>query len=132
MSCGDDDPRARSSTEFNMNPPTLKPEIDPGHEDESPAASLRRIVHKSALLNLVIVLISFPVLVLAGGPKAIVPTLMIMTGITFVIWTATFTLFSCVSVGRILWAAFTYETRRKPREPARKAGVPDRWLDGPC
>jgi hypothetical protein len=74
-----------------------------GDEGESPASRFRRIVRKSALLNLVIVLTSFPVLVLAGGPGAVVPALAIMTGITLVIWTVTFVLFSCASIGRLLW-----------------------------
>jgi hypothetical protein len=114
-----------------MNPPTLKPVIIPGNEDGSPASSFRRIVRKSALLNVVIVLTSFPVLVLAGGPSAVVPTLAIMAGITLLIWTATFTLFSCVSVGRLLLIAFSSGTRRKPTAGAKKVGVADRWLDGP-
>ena len=46
-----------------MNPPTPEPVLVPGYEDESPAPSLSRIVRNSALLNLVIVLTSFPVLV---------------------------------------------------------------------
>ena len=45
-----------------MNPPTLKPLIVPGYENESPATSLRSIVRKSALLDLTISLTSFPVL----------------------------------------------------------------------
>jgi hypothetical protein len=131
MMCGNDDPSARSSMEFTMSLPTPNPGIVPSHEDESPASSLRSIVRKSALLNVVIVLTSFPVLVVAGGPKAVVPTMAIMAGISFLIWSATFTLFSCVSVGRICWTAFSSGARRKPRDGAKMAGVADRWLDGP-
>jgi hypothetical protein len=122
---------ARSSTEFTMNPPMSKPVIIRDYENEFPASSFRRIIYKSALLNVVIVLTSFPVLVLLGGPKAVVPTLAIMTGVTVLIWSATFALFSCVALGRILWTAFSSGTRRKPRFPARRAGVADRWLDEP-
>ena len=114
-----------------MNTPTLNRVIVPGNENESSPSRFRRIVHKSALLNLVIVLTSFPVLVLAGGPKAVVPTVAIMAGITFLIWTATFTLFSFVSVGRIFWTVFFSGTRRKPPDAAKGSGVADRWLDGP-
>ncbi len=112
-----------------MEPPT--PVIIQGNEDESPASSFRRIVRKSALLNVVIVLTSFPVLVLAGGPRAVVPTLAIMTGITLMIWTATFALFSCVSIGRLLWTRSSPGTRLKPPVAVREFGVGDRWLDGP-
>jgi len=63
-----------------MNPKALKPLIVPGSENESPAPSLRSIVRKSALLNLTIILTSFPVLVFAGGPQAVVPTLAIYGG----------------------------------------------------
>jgi hypothetical protein len=114
-----------------MNPPTSRPTIVRGDEDQSPVSHFRRIVQKSILLNVVIVLTSFPVLVLAGGPMAVVPTLAIMAGITLVIWTATFTLFSCVMIGRLLWTTFSTGPRRKPLLAARKGGVADRWLDGP-
>jgi hypothetical protein len=117
---------------MTMNPSMLKPVIISGNEDESPASSLRRIVRKSALLNLVIVLTSFPVLVLAGGRGAVVPSLAIMAAITFLIWTATFTLFSCVSLARILCTTFSSGTRRKPRDRAKQVGVADRWLDAPA
>ena len=70
-----------------MNPPTLKPLIVPGYENESPATSLQSIVRKSALLNLTIILTSFLVLVFAGGPKAVVPTMAIMAGLSVLIWT---------------------------------------------
>lgn len=112
-----------------MEAPT--PVIIRGNEDEFPPSRFRSVVLKSLLLNVVIVLTSFPVLVLAGGPGAVVPTLAIMAGITFLIWTATFALFSFVSISRLLWRSFSFGTRRKPPERARAAGVADRWLDGP-
>src|SRR5215471_4184707 len=131
MMCGTEDHRARFIKETTMEPPTPRPIIIRGNEDTSPASHFRQIVRKSILLNVVIVLTSFPVLVLAGGPRALVPTLAIMAGITLVIWTATFTLFSCVAIGRLLWTAFSTGTRRKPVLAARKGGVADRWLDVP-
>jgi hypothetical protein len=84
-----------------MNPRTPKPMIVAGEEDESPALSLRNTVRKSALLNVVIVLTSCPILIFEGGPKAVVVTLEIMAGISVVIWTATFALFSLVTLPRI-------------------------------
>jgi thiazole synthase ThiGH ThiG subunit len=117
--------------EFTMDSSMLRPAKVPGHEHESPASRLRSLVLKSALLNLVIVLTSFPVLVSAGGPEAVVPTLAIMAGITVLIWTATFTVFSFVSLARIVCTAISSGTRRKPSHPAEEAGVADRWLDGP-
>jgi hypothetical protein len=114
-----------------MNPLTLKPEPDPENEDESPPSSFRSTVRKSVLLNAVIVLTSFPVLVYAGGPGALIPSLMIMAGISFLIWTATFTLLSFVSIGRIFWNGISSATRCKPRVRARPVGVADHWLDGP-
>ncbi len=78
-----------------------------------------------------IVLTAFPVLVLAGGPIAVVPAVTIMVGISFVVWSVTLTLCSCVSLGRIIRLAFSSATRRKPPLLARRAGVADRWLDAP-
>ena len=77
-----------------MNPPTQKPVIVPGYGNESPGPNLRRIVRMSALFNLAIVVTCFPVLIFARGPKAFVATLAFMAGITVLIWTTTFTLFS--------------------------------------
>jgi hypothetical protein len=114
-----------------MNPPTLSPLIIRADEDPSPVSRLRRIMRKSVLLNVVIVLTSFPILVLAGGPLAVVPALAIMVGISFLIWSVTLTLFSCVSLGRIVRNAFSTGTRRKPPLRARELGVADRWLDAP-
>jgi hypothetical protein len=114
-----------------MSPPTPNSVIVPRDEAESPTSSFRGIVRKSVLLNVVIVLTSFPVLVLAGGPGAVMPSLAIMAGITLMIWTATFTLFSCMSIGRLTVTTLSARLRRKPTEAARKVGVADRWLDGP-
>jgi len=114
-----------------MNPPTLKPVIAPGYENESQGPSLRSVVRKSALLNVVIVLTSFPVLVFAGGPKAVVPALAIMAGISALIWTTTFTLFSFVTLPWIFRTPVCPVTRRESPHPAEEAGVADRWVDGP-
>ena len=76
-----------------MNPPTQKPVIFPGYENESSAPNLRSIVRMSALFNLAIVVTSFPVLIFVGGAKAVVATLAFMAGITILIWATTFTLF---------------------------------------
>lgn len=114
-----------------MNLPASRSAIVAVHEDDSPASRLRGIVRKSALLNVVVVLTSFPVLVLAGGPGAVVPTLAIMAGISVVIWATTIALFSCVSVGRLVWMTFSSGIRRKPPVAANRVGVADRWLDGP-
>ena len=115
-----------------MNPPALKPVIVPGKEDESPAPSLRRIVRNSALLNVVIILTSCPVLIFEGGPKAVVPTLKIMAGISVLIWIATFTLFSLVTFPRIFRTPVAFVKRSDPSDPANETGVADRWLDGPA
>ena len=56
-----------------MNLPTLKPVLVPCNENEFPAPSLRTVVQKSALLNLVIILTSFPVLIYAGGTQSSCP-----------------------------------------------------------
>jgi hypothetical protein len=114
-----------------MDPPTPKPVIGQVKEDESLAPSLRNIVHKSALLNVVIVLTSFPVLVYAGGPKAVVPTLKLMAGISLLIWIVTFALFSLVTFPRLFRAPLSLMTRSDAQHPANEAGVDDRWQDGP-
>ena len=79
-----------------------KPMIVPGKADDSPTPNLRSVVRKSALLNIVIVMTSCPVLIFGGGPKAVVMTLEIMAGISIVIWTTTFALFSLVTLPRII------------------------------
>jgi uncharacterized protein YybS (DUF2232 family) len=112
-----------------MNSPTLKPTMSRGKEDESTAPRFRSIVRKSALLNVVIVLTSCPVLVYAGGPKAVVPTLEIMASISVLIWTTTFALFSLVTIPRIFWTPVPRVKRSDARDPANDTGVADRWLD---
>ena len=114
-----------------MNPQALNPVCVTGKEDEPPAPRLRSIVRKSALLNVVIVLTSFPVLVYAGGPKVVVPTLKIMAGISVLIWIATFALSSFVTLARIFRTPVSTVKRSDPPHPANGAGVADRWLDGP-
>src|SRR5437762_3413808 len=104
-----------------MDPTTLKPATVRGNEDEFPATGLGSVVRKSALLNVVIVLTSFPVLVFAGGPEAVVPALAIMAGISFLIWTATFTLYFFVTLPRIFWTPVAPRKRRDPPQPAREA-----------
>ncbi len=115
-----------------MSSPKPKPVIVPGDGIEPPAPSLRSIVGKSALLNLMIVLTSGPVLLFAGGPRAVYPTLVIMAGITFLIWTATFALFSIASLPRLFRPPAAPPARRDSPLPAPEAGVADRWLDGPA
>ena len=110
---------------------TTRPVIIRGDEDGFPPFRFRGIVRKSALLNVVIVLTSFPVLVVAGGPRAVVPAVAIMAAITAMIWTVTFALVSFISIGQLVWTAFSAEARRKPPIAARTAGVGDHWLDGP-
>jgi hypothetical protein len=113
-----------------MYSPTMKPVILSGNENQSPALSLRSIVQKSALLNLVIVLTSFPVLVFEGGPLAVAPALAIMAGITILIWSATFTLYSVASLARIFWTAI-FSGKPYDRSSRAREGVADHWLDGP-
>ena len=114
-----------------MNPPPPKPALLPGNDNESPAPSLSTTVRKSALLNVAIVLTSFPVLVFAGGPDAVVPALAVMAGISFLIWAATFTVFSFVSITRIFWTPASPPTQRGPWDHPQHTGVADRWMDGP-
>jgi uncharacterized protein YybS (DUF2232 family) len=114
-----------------MNLTTLKPATVRGHDHESRAPRLRSVVRKSALLNVVIVLTSFPVLVFAGGPEAVAPARAIMAGISLVIWTATFTLYFVVTLPRLFWTPVASGKRLGPPQPAEAAGVADRWLDAP-
>ncbi len=96
-----------------------------------PVLSFRRVVRNSALLNLVVVLTSFPVLVAAGGPVAVAPALAIMAGISLTIWAFTFALFSFVSLLRLYLMP---EGSGKPRGFLRSENsnsVADRWIDGP-
>lgn len=115
-----------------MNPPKVNAAIVPPDHKEPPAPSLRSVARKSALLNVVIILTSFPVLVSAGGPNALVPTLAIMAGISVLIWTATFALFSFATFLRIFRTLAAPVTQRDLALPADDAGVADRWLDAPA
>lgn len=99
-------------------------------EDRPARVSLRHTVFKSLLLNVAIVLTSFPVLVFAGGPGAVVPALAVMAGITFLIWGATFALFSFVSLARILTISGDAPRPLSRGGGGNGPGVADRWLDG--
>ena len=114
-----------------MKPPTLKPVIVYGKEEASPTPNLRSIVRKSALLNVVIVLTSCPILIFEGGPKAVAVILEIMAGISILIWTATFALFSLVTLPRIFGAPVSRLKRSDALNPASEMGVADRWFDRP-
>ena len=98
---------------------------------KSRAPSLRSIVRKSALLNLAIWITSFPVLVMAGGPNAVVPATMLMGGISFLIWAATFALFPFVSLGAIFRTPVSSLEKPVLQLPRAESGVADRWLDEP-
>ncbi len=114
-----------------MSRSVLKTDMIRGGNQGFPAPKLRSVVRKSALLNLSIVLTSCPVLLYAGGPKAVVPILKIMIGISVLIWGCTFAVFSLVS---LVWIYGAPASTRKPvHSPLRKevSGVADRWLDGP-
>jgi hypothetical protein len=103
----------------------------PRNEAKSRAPSLRSIIRKSALLNLAIVVTSFPVLVMAGGPNAAVPAIMLMAGISVVIWTATFALFPFISLAAIFRTPDSAVAKPQPEHPTAGAGLADRWLDEP-
>ena len=115
-----------------MNPSTLNRVIVPGEADESQASRIRSIVRKSALLNVVIVLTSFPVLVYAGGPEAIVLTVEVMAGISVLIWTVTFVLLSLVTFPQIFRIKESLVTRNDAQNPSNEMGIADRWTDGPA
>lgn len=103
----------------------------PRNEAKSRAPSLRSVVRKSALLNLAIFVTSFPVLIMAGGPNAAVPAIMLMAGISIVIWTATFALFPFVSLAAIFRAPVSPTAKPHRPQPTAEAGLADRWLDEP-
>ena len=114
-----------------MIAPPPKPAIASHDRSISSAPRLRGIVRKSALLNVAIVLTSLPVLLFAGGPQAILPTLAIMVGISFLIWTSTFALFSFVSLAHLFWSPGSSARGRAMPISTSESGVGDRWLDGP-
>ncbi len=114
-----------------MNPPPPEPVIVLSNADVSPAPSLRSIVRKSALLNVVIVLTAFPVLVYAGGPKAVVPSLKIMAAVSALIWIATFALFSLVTFPRLFRTPASLVRPADTPHSANETEVDDHWLDEP-
>ena len=110
-----------------MSPPTTKEEMI--RRDENPPPRLRSVVRKSALLNLTIFITSFPVLVYEGGPKAVVPALEIMAAISFLIWTATFTLYFFVTLPRLFLKPVSAVSRPDVVHPENEAGGADHWLN---
>jgi len=100
-------------------------------DDRSTDSSFRKLVRKSALLNLVIVLTSFPVLAWAGGLEAVAPALAIMTGISLIIWAFTFALYSFVSLPRLFQMPEHSSKPSTNSRPAARDSVADRWVDGP-
>jgi hypothetical protein len=114
-----------------MNDSMPKPVIVPDRENDPPPPTLRSVVRKSALLNIVIVLTSAPVLLFEGGAKGAVVTLEIMAGISVLIWTATFALFS---LGTLPWIFRTPTSSVARRDPAPAKEDPDmveRSIDEP-
>jgi hypothetical protein len=100
-------------------------------ERQSRVSAFRNVIRKSALLNLVIVLTSLPVLLWSGGPNTVGVSLAIMVGISLIIWAFTFAVFTFVSLPRVFRLP---EQSGKPRPSARSGqpnAVRDRWLDGP-
>jgi hypothetical protein len=112
-----------------MDLSTRRPIPLPRNEAKSRAPSLRSIVRKSALLNLAIVVTSFPVLVMAGGPNAAVPALLLMAAISIVIWAATFALFPFISLAAIFRTPVSPVAKPQAQHPAAESGLADRWLD---
>ncbi len=114
------------------SPSVYSPSFPRPENNSSLAPTLRSVVRKSALLNAVIVLTSFPVLVAAAGPKAIIPSLVLMASISFLVWTSTLALFSFYSITRIFfWRPISNAKPSAPSNARSQAGVGDRWLDGP-
>jgi threonine/homoserine/homoserine lactone efflux protein len=114
-----------------MKSPVLKTEPLAGNEKKARAPSLRSVVRKSALLNLAVFVTAFPVLVMAGGPNAVVPALVLMAVISVLIWTATFTVFSFVSLASIFRTPVSPVAKHHPHHPTAQPGLADRWLDEP-
>src|SRR4051794_9310939 len=110
---------------------TRRPRALPRNGEKSRAPTLRSIIRKSALLNLAIVVTSFPVLVMAGGPNAAVPALALMAGISVLIWTATFALFPFVSLAAIFRTPVSPTAKPHRPQPTAEAGLANRWLDEP-
>ncbi len=111
-----------------MNAPELSPQVAPRDERLPESPRLRNTIRKSALLNVTVILTSFPVLVFAGGAQSLVPCLAIMAGISLLIWSVTFALFSFVS----LFGVFFMPAAGKPRKRTQQVtgeGLSDRWLD---
>ena len=102
-----------------------------GNENQSPAPRLRTVVRKSALLNAIIVLTSFPVLIFEGGPLAVVPALEVMAGISVLIWTATLAVYFFVSLPWLFRTPVSSGKRSDPLRQKMAEGVHDRWQDGP-
>ena len=109
-----------------------------GQDDEAiPTVKLRSLMWRSALLNLAVVLTAFPVMAAAGGPKAMYPALVVLSGISLLIWLVTFAAFYVLSIMRALISLrmFIKEHLHKTRNFHDSSdggdGLADHYLDGP-
>ena len=117
---------ARSYHEF----PHAEARYRPGQRKRIPAAeSAKRYPQVRVILNIVIVLTSAPVLLFEGGPKAVVVTLKIMAGISVLIWTATFAVFSIVTLPWIFRTPVSLVRRCDSAQSTEEPGVVDRSID---
>ncbi|WP_165234337.1 hypothetical protein [Aquisphaera insulae] len=98
--------------------------------DEPFRLTLGGVVWRSALLNAAIVVTSFPVVAWAGGRDILGPLLVVLGGLSLLIWVATFAVYGSVALVSVFRGP---ASTRKPTasQPAASPGLEDRWLDEP-
>ena len=103
-----------------------------GQDDKAiPTLKFRSLMWRSALLNLAVVLTALPVMASVGGPKALVPALEVLSGISLLIWLVTFAAFYVLSIIRALIHICLYKQQYSHESLDGGDSLADYYLDGP-
>jgi hypothetical protein len=97
----------------------------------APASGFPRLVRKTALLNLGMVLSCLAIGAHLGRPASLVILLLIVPMVSIILWSATFAISAFVALFRIFCGQGLRSSRQGPRPTAHGGGVGDEWLDGP-
>src|SRR4051794_38994096 len=116
--------------------PTTSYRVIPGMSKQDgtavPALDVRGLVRKSVLLNVAIILSGLATSACLGGPATFPIAVVLLAGVSLVVWAATFAFMSSMLLLRVLVS----QGRRTPPQSlghrdGGRGGVGDEWMDGP-
>jgi len=97
-----------------------------------PRLKFQRIITKTALLNLGIVLSVLPFALLHAADLRVLPwVLLVLTGVSFGVWILTFAISGLVLATDILCEQMIGEREPTPAWSRNDEGIADEWLDDP-